>query len=200
MEETTGMVRLSLRLNGSYSSVKVAAKAPKKIGYSRRRTGAKIVEPIVKHTQNIASEPSSDFLPSRPSLSLPRASPPKETPMMAAVMSPRTRKRMDDIATEGGEIAIERVQPSGSSNLRSIAGARALVERTHRPIALHHTYVQPCQVCGPSDSRDCPADIRAVGVGEGITEQQQVSERHKEPGCVEAFALDLTDGTRHFFQ
>ena len=67
--------------------------------------------PIMKQTQNIANEPSNDFFPSRPSLS-DTVSPPNETPMIAALMSPKTRNRIDAIAIEGGEIAMESVQPS----------------------------------------------------------------------------------------
>ena len=49
-------------------------------------------------------------------MTLPSASPPKLTPMMAAVMSPRTRKRIEAIETEGGEMAVvarERIANSG---------------------------------------------------------------------------------------
>ena len=99
-----GIVRLSLRPSGSYTSVSVAASAPKKTGYSRRLTDANIVEPITKQTANIATAPSIDFRPPRPIRTV-DTSRPKLTPMMAALMSPSTRKRIDVIAIDGGEIA-----------------------------------------------------------------------------------------------
>mmetsp|Transcript_1836 Transcript_1836/g.4159 ORF Transcript_1836/g.4159 Transcript_1836/m.4159 type:complete len:209 (-) Transcript_1836:156-782(-) len=109
-DEKTGMVKLSFRRNGSYSSVSVAASAPKKTGYSRRCTGAKMVEPTRKQTRNMAVEPSMDFFPCLPSF-IETVSPPNDTPMIAALMSPSTRKRIEAIAIEGGDVAMQRVQP-----------------------------------------------------------------------------------------
>jgi hypothetical protein len=63
-----------------------------------------------KHTSSIAMEPSALFLPARPSLRL-TVSPPKETPTMAALRSPRMRKRIEAIVIDGGEIAIVSVHP-----------------------------------------------------------------------------------------
>eukprot|EP00966_Prymnesium_polylepis_P207901 4816055-Prymnesium_polylepis.1 len=69
------------------------------------------MQPVTKQTVNMAIEPSSDFLPERPSLRL-TVSPPNETPMIAALMSPSTRKIIDAIAHDGGESAMDSVQPS----------------------------------------------------------------------------------------
>ena len=62
---------------------------------------------MAKQTANIASEPSSDFLPCRPSRMV-QVSPPNETPMMAADMSPSMRKSIETVAIDGGEKAIVR--------------------------------------------------------------------------------------------
>mmetsp|Transcript_59802 Transcript_59802/g.129633 ORF Transcript_59802/g.129633 Transcript_59802/m.129633 type:complete len:235 (-) Transcript_59802:538-1242(-) len=110
MEESSGIVRLSFKWSGSKSSVSVAVSAPKKTGYSRSRTEAKTEHPITKQTRNIAEEPSIDFLPPRPSF-METVSPPKETPMMAALMSPSTRKRIEAMAIDGGDKAMQSVQP-----------------------------------------------------------------------------------------
>jgi len=40
-----------------------------------------------------------------------QVSPPNETPMMAADMSPSMRKSIETVAIDGGEKAIVRVQP-----------------------------------------------------------------------------------------
>eukprot|EP00964_Phaeocystis_antarctica_P156381 scaffold126000_cov75-Phaeocystis_antarctica.AAC.1 len=80
-------------------------------GYSRSSTPPKTTQPTTKQTTSIAAEPSADFLPCRPSLR-PTVSPPKLTPMSAALMSPSTRKRIDVSVIDGGEMAIVSVQPS----------------------------------------------------------------------------------------
>ena len=110
-DEKSGIVKLSLMKKGSYSSVSVAARAPKNTGYSRKCTEAKTEQPIITQTINIAIEPSIDFLPSRPNR-LTTASPPNDTPITAADMSPSTKNKMDAIEIDGGEIAMHKVQPS----------------------------------------------------------------------------------------
>ena len=70
--------------------------------------GPNVAKPTAQHTLNMASDPSRLFLPARPSFRVPKESPPKLTPMMAAVMSPRTRKRMLAMAMDGGESAAKR--------------------------------------------------------------------------------------------
>jgi hypothetical protein len=69
------------------------------------------IYPSKKQTANIPSDPSADLL----ALARPRfstiASPPNDTPTRAAVMSPRTRYRIDRIARSRGNIAIDRKQP-----------------------------------------------------------------------------------------
>jgi len=109
-DEKIGIVKLSLIPNGSCNSVKVAASAPANAGYSRSSTERKTVQAIRKQTVNMATDPSRDFLPQRPNLTE-QVSPPNDTPIMAADMSPRTRNRMDTIAIDGGLKAIVSVHP-----------------------------------------------------------------------------------------
>jgi len=77
---------------------------------ARTSTVAKRTQPTTKQTTSMAREPSSDFLPVRPSLTE-ATSPPNDTPMIAALMSPSTRKSSAAVEMDGGEMDIVAATP-----------------------------------------------------------------------------------------
>ena len=97
-----GIVRLSSSNSGSYSSVSVAVAAATTAAYSDNCTSQKKTIATRKQTQNMAKLPSTLFLPSRPSFNE-ATSPPNETPINAAAMSPSTKKIIAQLDTSGGE-------------------------------------------------------------------------------------------------